>query len=162
MKSIESRKRYWPCAPSQENTIWALAGHILSENLFCRGTLVRCVQFCGAALLASGLYLLNLWCGDGVRLLVALAAVSAVLYIGLAVQSQTRTLVLLNLLAVPILFMTAYAGLNVASEWLIVSFLLHSSLIAVQLSSVDKDLHDGLFCWSVFNSAIALLLLLGW
>lgn len=159
--SIEFNKWCQICSPSQNNSDGVVTDHVLSEHLFCRCTVVRCVQVIGTALIAGGFYLLNLWSGDGVRLLVALAATSALLYIGLAVLSQTRTLVLLNLLAVPILFSAAYAGMNVAAEWLISSFILHGSLTALQLSSVDKDLSDNLFCWSVFNSAMALLLLLG-
>ena len=161
MKSIELKKWYWAHSPSLENSTWALASQRLSEYLFCKGTVIRCGQFLAAVLLAGGIYLLNLWSGDGVRLLVVLAAVSAFLYIGLAMQSRTRTLALLNLIAIPILFMTAYAGLNGAAIWLIVSFILHGSFSAGQLSAVDKDLHGGLFCWSVFNSEMALLLFLG-
>jgi hypothetical protein len=137
-----------------------MAGHVWSDSRLCKSSALRCGQFLGAAILACGLYLLNLWSGDGVRLLVVLAATSALLYISLAVQSRTRALVLLNLFAVPILFATAYAGLHVATAWLIGSFFLHGSLIAYQLASVDKELVGGLFCWSIFNSAMALLLLL--
>lgn len=155
--SIEFKKWYQEYSPSHENT----AGHVFLRNLLCRGTAIRSGQFFGAALLAYGLYFLNLWSGDGVRLLVALAATSALVYIGLATQSRTGTLALLNLAAVPILVATAYAGMNVAADWLILSFILHGSLTAVQLSSVDKDLRGGLFCWSGFNGAMALLLLLG-
>ncbi len=159
--SIEFNKWCQICSPSQNNSDGVVTDHVLSEKLFCRCTVVRCVQVIVTALIAGGFYLLNLWSGDGVRLLVALAATSALLYIGLAVLSQTRTLVLLNLLAVPILFAAAYAGMSVAAEWLISSFILHGSLTALQLSSVDKDLSNSLFFWSVFNSVMALLLLLG-
>ncbi len=161
MKSIEFRKWHHVYSPSQQRTDRVMFGHVVSENLFCRCTLARCGQLLGAALLAYGFYFLNLWSGDGVRLLVALAATSTLLYIGMAIQSRTRALALLNLFAVPILFATAYAGMNVAAEWLILSLILHGSLSALQLSAVDKNLRGGLFCWSVFNSAMALLLLLG-
>jgi len=161
MKSIEIKKWSQIYSSSQQNSARVMSGHVLSEKLFCRFTLVRCGQALGAALLASGFYLLSSWAGDGVRLLVVFAATSALLSIGLAVQSRTKALALLNLLAAPLLFATAYAGMMVAAEWLIVSFILHGSLTALQFSSVDKDLAGGLFCWSVFNSTMALLLLLG-
>ena len=161
MKSIESKKWDWTYAPSQKNTPFAQAGHLLSESLLSRGTLARSGQLFGTALLAYGFYFLNLWAGEGTLLLVALAATSAFLYVGLALQSRTRALVLLNLFAVPILFVTAYVGMTVAAEWLVLSFILHGSITALQLSAVDKDLRGGLFCWLVFNVAMALLLLLG-
>ena len=161
MKSIEIKKWNQIYSPAQQNTSGAMVGHVLAEKLFCRATLVRCGQVFGAALLATGFYQLNSWVNDGVRLLVIFAAISALLYIGLALQSQTKALALLNLLAGPLLFATAYAGMTVAGEWLVVSFILHGSLTALQFTSVDKDLGGGLFCWSIFNSAMALLLLLG-
>ena len=156
----EFKKWHQVSSPSQESTGGTVAGHILSGNWIHRGTIIRCGHFLGAALLAGSLYLVNLWSADGVRLLVALSATSALVYIGLAMQSHTGVLALLNLLAAPIIFATAYAGMNV-TEWLIVSFILHGCVTAVQISSIDKDLSGWLFCWSVFNSAMALFLLLG-
>ena len=160
-ETIEFKKWNQIYSPSQPGTTEIIPGHALSESLLNRAVLVRCSQILGAVLLACGLYFLNLWTGDGMRLLVAMSAVSAFLYIGLALQSRTKAMALLNLLAVPILFATACTGLNVAATWLIASFILHGSLSGMQLSSIDKDLRGGLFCWSVFNSAMALLLLLG-
>ncbi len=146
---------------TQKTVAGVIPGRVLSGSRSCRCTVVRCGQFFGAALLAYGIYLLNLMAADGVRLLAALAATSALVHIALAIQSRTGALALLNLFAVPILFATAYAGQNVATVWLIVSFILHGSVTAVQLSSVDKNLSGSLFCWSVFNSAMALFLLPG-
>jgi hypothetical protein len=160
-ETIEFKKWNQIYLPSQPGTSEIIPGHALSEWLFNRVVLVRCIQILGAVLLSCGLYFLNLWTGDGMRLLVAMSAVSAFLYIGLALQSRTKSLALLNLLAIPILFATACTGLNAASAWLIASFILHGSLSAVQLSTVNQDLRGGLLCWSVFNSAMALLLLLG-
>ncbi len=160
-ETLEFKKWYQIYSSSQESSAGTMADHIWAGDLFCRCTIARCGQFFGAALFAYGLYFLNLLAGDGVRFLVALAATSSLVYIGLAMQSRTGTMAIFNLLAVPILFATAYAGLNIASEWLIVSYILHGSVTAVQLGSVDKDLSGGLFCWSVFNSAMALFLLLG-
>ena len=157
--SIEFKKWYQVHSPSQENSGRIMAGQVLSGK-WIRGAAIRCGQFLGAALLANGLYLLNLWSGGGVWLLAAFSATSALVYIGLAMQSRTGTLALLNLFAAAILFATAYAGMTVAAEWLIVSFILHGCVTSMQLSSVDKDLSGCLFCWSVFNSAMALLLLM--
>ena len=159
--SIEFKKWYQVHSSSQENVGGMIVDHVLSGNWINRSTIIRCGQFLGAALFANALYLLNLWSGDGVRLLVALSATSALVYIGLAMQSRTGALAILNLIAVPILFATAYAGMNLATEWLIVSLILHGCVTAVQISSVDKELSGWLFSWSVFNSAMALFLLLG-
>ena len=157
----EFKKWYQVSLPSQENAGGAVADHLLSGNWTYRGTIIRCGQLLGASLFAGALYLLNFWSGDGVRLLVALSATSALVYIGLAMQSRTGVLALLNLLAAPIIFATAYAGMNVVTEWLIVSYILHGCVTAVQISSIDRGLSGWLFSWSVFNSAMALLLLLG-
>lgn len=158
---IEFKKGPQIYSPSQEIPAGVISGHILTGNLSRRRTIARCGQFFVAALLAGGLYFLNLWAGGGGWLLAALAATSAFAYVGLAIESRTVFLALLNLFAAPILFATAYAGMSIASEWLIVSFLLHGSVTAVQLSSIDKDLSGALLFWSAFNSAMALFLLLG-
>lgn len=160
-ESTELKKWYQACSLSHKAPVGVMSGHLLAGNSICRCTVIQWGQFVVAALLAGGVWLLNLWCGDGVRLLVALAATSAFIYIGLAILSRTGTLVFLNLIAVPIIFATAYAGLNVATEWLIISFTMHGSLTAVQLSSIGEDLSGCLFFWSAFNSAMVLFLLLG-
>lgn len=133
---------------------------ISTGDLSGRLTIAKCGQFSVAALFAGGLYLLNIRFGGGVWVLAALAGASTFVYVGVAMQSRTRAMALLNLLAIPIIFATAYAGMSDAG-WLIFSFLLHSSITSLQLSSVDKDLSSGLFLWSAFNSTMALLLLLG-
>lgn len=158
---FEIKKWHQTYSPSHQSVAGIMSGHLFSGNLISRTVAVRSSQFLGAALLAYGLYLLNIWAGDGVRLLVALSATSALLYVGLAIQSRTLTLALLNLLAVPSLFAAAYAGMNIAAEWLIASFILHGSITALQRSSVDNDVSGGLFCWAVFNGAMAFFLLLG-
>jgi hypothetical protein len=158
--SIEFKKWYQVHSSSQVSASGIMDGHILPRNWISISAIIRCGQFIGSALLAGGLCLMNIWTGDGVRLLVVLSATSALVYIGLAMQSRTGAFALLNLIAVPSLFATAYAGMNVAAEWLIISFILHGSVCAVQISSLDKDLSNWLFCWSVFNSVMALFLLL--
>jgi len=159
--NVEFKKWCQIYLPSEERSAGAKFVHKLTGNLLNAHTLVRCGQLIVAALFAGGFYLLNLWSGDGVRLLAALAATSSFIYVGMAIQSRTGTLALLNLFAVPILFATAYAGMSVASGWLIISFAFHGSISAVQRSSIDEDLRGGLFFWSAFNSAMALILLLG-
>ena len=154
--SIEFKNRDQVHSPSQEN----VGSHILSGNWICRGTGIRCGQILGSTMFAGGVYLLNLWSDDGQRLLVALSAISALAYISLAMQSRTGIMALLNLLAVPILFTTAYAGMGVATEWVIVSFILHGCITMVQVASVDKNLRDVLFCRAAFNSSMAVFLLL--
>ncbi len=159
-ENAEFQKWHQPGTPAAESSTLARFGQVLSEAHIGWTTMVRCGQFLGAVLLARGFTSLAFWSGDSLRLLAALAATSALLYIGLAVQSRNGFQGLLNLLALPILFATAYAGLQVAVEWLILSFVLHGILTAVQLASAPKDMRGGMFCWSVFNSVMALFLLL--
>jgi hypothetical protein len=159
--SVEYKKWRQIYSPEQGSSAGLMSDYVWTENLFSRQTIVRSALSFVAALFAGGLYLLNLWSGDGVWLLAAFAATSVFVYIGLAIQSRTGFLVLLNVLAVPIVFAAAYAGMSVASEWLIFSFMLHGCVAAVQLASSDKDLKGFLFFWSVFSSAMALFLLLG-
>ena len=158
---IEDKKWYQIYSYSHESNAGVIVDHILTRDLFCQRTIIRCGQFLVAALLDGGLYLLNTWFGDGVWFLSSLAATSAFVYIGLAIQSRTAALVLLNIFASPIIFATAYAGMGVATGWLIVSFISHGSVTIVQLSSIDKDLRSLLLFWSAFNSAMALFLLFG-
>jgi hypothetical protein len=146
---------------SQESSTKDLPDHILVGKMHRKCTLEHCGHFFVAALLAGGVYFMNLWTGDGLWLLAALAATSAFVYIGLAIQSQTGSLVLLNLIAAPFLFASAYAGMIVAPGWLIVSFLLHGSVSAVQLATIERDLRSFMLIWSAFNSAMALFMLLG-
>jgi hypothetical protein len=158
--SIDFKKWSQICLPSEENPNRVKSDLISIENLSGRPTIAQCGQFSVAAMFAGGFYLLNIRSGDGVWLLAALAATSTFVYVGLAMQSRTGTMALFNLLAIPIIFATAYAGMS-AAGWLIFSFLLHGSITALQLSSLDKGLTGGLFFWSAFNSTMALFLLLG-
>jgi hypothetical protein len=156
--NVELKKSCQIYLASEKHSSTAKFDHILTGDMFNAHTLVRCGQLIATALIAGGVYLLNLWSGDGVRLLAALAATSSLIYIGLAIQSRSGVLALINLLAVPILFTSAYAGMSISTGWLIVSFLLHGCVTAVQFSTVVNDLRGGLFFWSVFNGAMALFL----
>jgi len=158
--SAEINKWHRVCWPSQDRTSRLTSDHVFSGIRINRETIVRCGQFSGAVLIAVGFYLPNLWSDDGMRLLVTLSATCALLYIGLAVESRSGALALFNLLAAPILFMTAYAGM-IVTEWLILSFILHGSVTAVQHSYFDNDLRGWMFCWTVFSSTLAVFLLLG-
>lgn len=159
--TIEFKKWYQICLQSEESTARAKPGHELIPTSSGRLTIVKCGQFFSSVLAAGGFYLLNRWSGDGVWLLAALAASSAFVYIGLAMLSRTRAMALLNVMAMPFIFASAFAGMTAAGGWLAVSYILHGSVTAVQLSSVDEGLSGCLFFWSVFCSAMTLLLLLG-
>ena len=156
---IEFKNWHQTYSSSQESPVRVILDHILAGDLFSRHAIARCGQFFAAALLAGGLYLTTFWSGGGVWLPVALAATSAFVYIGLAMQCRTGAQALLNLLAAPIIFATAYAGMSVGTGWLVISFILHGSVAAVQLSAIDKGLRGFLLFWSAFNSAMALFLM---
>ena len=146
---------------SHKNVAVAAADYVSSGKWSCRCSALRCGQFLVAVFLANGLYFLAQWSGDTVQGLAAFAATSAFVYIGLAIQSKRAALALLNVIVVPIVFAAAYAGFNGAPEWLTISFVLHGSITALQVESVDTDLSNGLFLWSFFNSTMTILLLLG-
>jgi hypothetical protein len=154
------KKWHQSFTPSQNGTS-GFSVHSFSETLISKGTLVRVSQLTGATLLAYWFFRLNLWTDDGVRLLAVLAATSALVYLWLALESHSKTQALLNLVAVPILFAAGYAGVSAAVGWLIASFILHGNITALQISACDKEMRGGLFCWSVFNTALAIFLLLG-
>jgi hypothetical protein len=156
------RKNLHPLfSTSHKNVAVAEVDVVSLGKLSCRCSAQRVGQLLVAAMLAGGLHFLAQWSGDVVQALAAFAAISAFGNIGLAMESKRAAQALLNVIAVPIVFAAAYAGFNGAPEWLTISFVLHGSITALQIESVDKELRGGLFLWSVFNSTMSILLLLG-
>jgi hypothetical protein len=117
------------------------------------------IQSLAATGAALAIYLLFTRISGGNNALAALAGISAVVYLGLLIESSSLIKMLLNLLAMPLIFTLAYASLSGASMFLIAAFLLHALFAAIQMSGQEKEHNPQLYCWTVYNACLALLLL---
>jgi len=109
----------------------------------------------GAAL---AVYLLFAQFSAGSYAPAALAGTSALLYLGLLIESSSLFRILLNLVAVPSIFILAHASLSGAGIFLSAAFLLQALVAAIQMGSQDKERKAQLHCWACFNICLALLL----
>lgn len=109
----------------------------------------------GAAL---GVYLLLTQPYAGSNALAALAGVSALLYLGFLIESSSPAKMLLNLLAVPLIFTLAYASLTGPGTFLVAAFVLQALVAAIQMAGQEKGRKAQLYSWASFNTCLALLL----
>lgn len=107
---------------------------------------------------ALAVYLLFDKFSTGSNALAALAGTSALLYLGLLIESSSLVKVILNLIAIPSIFILAHAGLSGTSAFLVAAFLLHAFVAAIQMENQEKERKAFLYCWASFNTCLALLL----
>ena len=91
--------------------------------------------------------------------LAALAGTSAWLLFVFAIESTHLTTILFNLLAAPLVFALAYASLSGPESFLIAAFAVQAVVIANQMIGAESSLKKGLYCWTLFNASLVLLLL---
>lgn len=109
--------------------------------------------------LALATYLFLVPLAYGSNFLSAVAGTSSLLFVVFLIESPTLPRRLLNLFAIPLIFACAHASLNGAAVMLIVAFLLQALVAAIQMSGQQEERKAQLFCWTVYNLSLALLLL---
>lgn len=139
---------HWPRKSSWPNLTVLESNHLKS---YIKQTLAAF----GAAL---AVYLLFGPFNAGSNALAALAGTSALLYLGLLIESSSLVKSILNLIAVPSIFILAHASLSGTDTFLVAAFLLHAIVAAIQMEKLEKERKAQLYCWASFNTCLALLL----
>ena len=96
--------------------------------------------------------------GPNGDVLAALAGTSALLLIVFAIESSNVTTMLLNLLAVPLVFALAYASLGGSDSFLIAAFAVQALVVANQIMGAESTLKKEFYCWTLYNASLALLI----
>jgi len=94
----------------------------------------------------------------GSNALAALAGTSALLYLGLVLESSSLGIVIVTLIAVPSIFILAHASLSGITAYLAAAFLLHAFVAAIQRNNQERERKTQLYCWASFNIFLAMFI----
>lgn len=131
---------------------WPTLGILKSKHIRSYGK--QALASFGAALAVD---LLFAQFNAGIYAPAALAGASALLFLGLLIESSSLFNILLNLVAAPSIFILAHASLSGSGIFLSAAFLLQALVAAILMVDQGRERKAQLYCWASFNICLALL-----